>query len=364
MIPKPFAVSLFTGSGGLDLGIEKAGFDIRVCVEKEFDRVSTLKINQPKYLPDATILHNDISKLSGNDILKAGKIKKGEIALLLGGPPCQPFSKSAYWVKDRLSNMLNDPRSLMLKEYVRIISEIMPESFILENVFGLKYKTAKPALDALVASLRELGYIVSEPTVLNAADFGVPQKRQRTFVIGSKSKKLIIPDPTHGSNDSEGVKTGQLKPYVSVGKSIGDLDDNCINETEKVKGKWGHLLPKIPPGKNYLHLTERGEGEAIFQWRTRFWSFLLKLNPEDLSWTIQSSPGPYVGPFHWNNRRLRISEIKRIQTFPDDYKFYGSIKSQWSQIGDAVPVELGCAIGKSINQQLFGSEAPKDFWAH
>jgi len=364
---KPTAISLFTGSGGLDLGIEKAGFDIKVCIEKEEDRINTLKLNKSKYFPNTKIIHGDIAQISGDEILEISELKKGEISLLIGGPPCQPFSKSAFWVKDRLENILNDPRASMLKEYVRLVKEIRPKAFILENVFGLKYKTAKQALEGLVKALSDIGYTVSEPTVLNSADYGVPQKRQRTFVIGIDSKtELKLPDPTHGSLDSEGVKTGKLKPYVTVGESIADLDDEKINDLEAVKGKWGHLLPKIPPGKNYLHLTDRGEGESIFQWRSKFWSFLLKLHPDDVSWTIQASPGPYIGPFHWKNRRLRISEIKRIQTFPDDYKFFGSHSVQWAQIGDAVPIQLSYAVGNAVFQQLFEPEKflQKVFWAN
>jgi len=218
----------------------------------------------------------------------------------------------------------------------------------------LKYKTAKPALEALVATLKEAGYNVSEPTVLNAANYGVPQRRERTFVIGVvDGGKLRFPESTHAPPKSVAVQVGSMKEYVTCKEAIGDLDDGTVSEDEKVKGKWGHLLLEIPAGRNYLYYTSHeNHPKPIFGWRTRFWSFLLKLDPNDISWTIQANPGPYIGPFHWKNRRLRISEIKRLQTFPDDYQLHGPKRVQWAQVGDAVPPLLSKAVAAAVREQL------------
>jgi len=141
--------------------------------------------------------------------------------------------------------------------------------------------------------------------------------------------------------------------FARARKVIGDLDRDYEDDELKVGGKWGHLLPEIPPGDNYLFFTEkRGHPNPIFAWRSKYWSFLLKLSPDKPSWTIQAQPGPYVGPFHWKNRRLTISEIKRLQTFPDDYIIYGNRKSAHRQLGDAVPPLLAEKIGESIRYQL------------
>jgi DNA (cytosine-5)-methyltransferase 1 len=359
------AISLFSGAGGLDLGIERAGFTIRACIEKDPVRRETLRSNQPKYLPEAAIVDEnggDITRLTTETILSRAGLKRGDVDLVCGGPPCQPFSKSAYWVPGRLEALLDDPRAAMLKEFARVVKEAYPRAFLLENVFGLKYKTAKTALDALERALQEAGYKVTDPTVLYAADYGVPQRRERTFIIGIRdgvdASKLRFPPPTHRPSGSlDGDLLGDLEPYVTCREAIGDVDSNIIEDSLRVGGKWGHLLPQIPPGKNYLYFTEHEKHpKPLFKWRSKFWSFLLKLDPDDISWTIQAQPGPYVGPFHWTNRRLTIAEIKRLQTFPDDYQFSGSKRVQWAQIGDAVPPRLAFVLGQAIRKQLVEME--------
>lgn len=107
---------------------------------------------------------------------------------------------------------------------------------------------------------------------------------------------------------------------------------------ETVRGRWGHLLADIPPGDNYLHYTaERGHPDPVFEWRSRYWSFLLKLSPDRPSPTIQAQPGPNVGPFHWENRRLRVPELRRLFTFPDDFAFVGRRTSVQAQVGNPSP---------------------------
>jgi DNA (cytosine-5)-methyltransferase 1 len=149
------------------------------------------------------------------------------------------------------------------------------------------------------------------------------------------------------------VLIGLKKPYVTAGEAIGDLDDGTVREDEKIEGKWGRLLLEISPGDNYLFFTrERGHPRPLFKWRSRYWSFLLKLSPDMPAWTIQAQPGPYVGPFHWRNRRLRVEEVKRLQTFPDEYIVYGDKRAAQQQLGDAVPPLLAQRIGEEIIRQL------------
>ena len=131
---------------------------------------------------------------------------------------------------------------------------------------------------------------------------------------------------------------------------------------EEVNGKWGHLLPEIPPGGNYLHYTkELGHPAPLFKWRSRYWTFLLKLDPGRPSPTLQGQPGPYVGPFHWDNRRLRLPELKRLHGFPDDYHLQGSRRDAQLQVGNAVPPRLAEVVAAAIRDQLhpesFGIEA-------
>ena len=145
------------------------------------------------------------------------------------------------------------------------------------------------------------------------------------------------PKKTHGKGKG-------LKPHESVKEFVRKFDKNKYFEKEEItsKGTYGKDLEKIPPGKNYLALTERaGIKNPKFKYGKRFWSFLLKLSPDKPSWTITAQPGPWVGPFHWNNRRLRVPEIAAIQTFPESYKFYGSRMSIKKQKGKAVQPILG-----------------------
>lgn len=321
------------------------------------------------------ILEDKIEHWSTSEILRAARVRKGEAALISGGPPCQPFSKSAFWSPNRWTDGrprrpangrsrsvesfrgLDDPRARLLKQFVRVVKEAEPIAYIMENVAGLSYKTSRPMLDSFLEALGEEGYSTNV-AILNAAEYGVPQKRKRTFIIGARNGiKLKFPDPTHCPKSKLDYYNGKRKSFVTARDAIGDLDDGNVKEEERIKGKWGHLLSEVPPGDNYLYFTEkRGHPNPKFGWRSRYWSFLLKLSPSKPSWTIQAQPGPYVGPFHWKNRRLRIPEIKRFQTFPDDYKVCGDAKVAQRQLGDAVPPLLAQQLGTSIKVQLLQAE--------
>jgi DNA (cytosine-5)-methyltransferase 1 len=340
------ALSLFTGGGGLALGLEQSGFAIKVCVEYDHDRCETLRQNRPKW----RILEKDIVRTSTKEVLDAAHLRVGEAELISGGPSCQPFSKSAFWVKGRIDQIASDPRAKLLEHFARIIIEAKPKAFLMENVHGLVYKTSKLIFDKLIRSVEVEGYTCSWE-VLNAADYGVPQRRRRVFVVGSRSgARFNFPSPMYGNDTGEET---DRRNYITAGEAIDYLDDGTALENEKPKGKWGHLLPLIPPGGNYLHLTERGRsGNPLFKWRSRYWSFLLKLDPNQVSWTIQARPGPYTGPFHWRNRILRIAEIKALQGFPDEWRFFGEKRSTWAQIGDATPPPVSNVLGNAIIEQL------------
>jgi DNA (cytosine-5)-methyltransferase 1 len=344
-------ISLFTGAGGLDIGFSQAGFTIRVCNDIDADSVKTLKKNEP----NVPVLDGDIRKISTKQILDAAGLDVGEAALVIGGPPCQPFSKSGFWNPDRKG--LKDPRAGMIGEFVRVVREAKPKAFIMENVHGLQYKMHKQVLDFAMNEFEKAGYTTSYK-VVSAADYGVPQKRVRLIVVGSrKGKKFKFPAPSH-ANTKQATLGGSAKPHVTAGEALSGVN---VPKAEKallqVGGKWGALLPLIPPGDNYLYFTDkRGHPKPIFTWRSKYWSFLLKLDPDEPSWTIQAQPGPYVGPFHWENRRLSVAEIKRIQTFPDDWEFVGGKGSVQKQLGNAVPPLLAKCIAEAVEEQLFDNK--------
>jgi DNA (cytosine-5)-methyltransferase 1 len=161
-----------------------------------------------------------------------------------------------------------------------------------------------------------------------------------------------FPKQTH-SDPKKTIKG--TKNWVTCGDILNDIDFD-LPEDEKMKAGSKHkdLLPLIPPGENYLFFTkERNHPNPVFKWRSRYWSFLLKLSPDRPSWTIQASHSNNMGPFHWKNRFLRIDEIKRIQSFKDEHIFLGSFKEQWRQVGNAVPPKLSKVIASEIINQYY-----------
>ncbi|MBA2438456.1 MAG: DNA cytosine methyltransferase, partial [Acidimicrobiia bacterium] len=270
--------------------------------------------------------------------------------LLIGGPPCTPFSKSGFWLDWKRDGL--DPNASLLQAYTRVLAEARPRAFILENVYALTYqnKASRPAFERLLREIGNAGYQYHWE-VLNAADYGVAQLRPRLFVVGVPKGRRPpeLPTPTHGGR-WERRSTGDVgdRPHVTTGEALVGLVTMPEPE-EVVRGRWGHLLPDVPPGGNYLHYTaKRGHPDPLFEWRSRYWSFLLKLDPTRPSPTIQAQPGPNVGPFHWENRRLRVPEMKRLFTFPDDFELVGRRQSVQAQIGNSVPPLLAEAVARSL----------------
>jgi len=345
-------ISLFTGTGGLDFGFEAAGF--RTAVAVDLDPLCCQTIRRNRRWP---VLEGDIAEISSEEILRAARLREGEADVLIGGPPCQPFSKSGYWATGD-SRRLSDPRAKTLDHYLRVLRDTRPKAFLLENVRGLAYagksEGQRRLIDGIEQINREIGttYRVScKP--LNAADFGVPQMRERVFLVGSRDgASFEFPRPTHGVSSNGDT---HLEPYHTAWDAIGDLPDEPESPSLAVGGKWGGLLPTIPEGANYLWHTHRGGGVQIFGWRRRYWSFLLKLAKDRPSWTIQAQPGPATGPFHWSSRRLSTRELCRLQTFPDDVKFDCSHREVQRMIGNAVPSLLAEILAWEIRVQLLGS---------
>lgn len=335
------SISLFSGCGGLDLGLHQAGFNTVLASDSEKLCADTWR----QAMPPTPFLTGRIGALTRADVTAALGGNIGEIDLIAGGPPCPPFSKSRFYRKDK-PRALDDPNGWeTINGYLSMLDWVRPRAFILENVKGLAYKVHADALATIIERAEKLGYNVTSD-VLNAADFGVPQIRERCFVVGSLDAKVTLPRPTHGRDPAPG-----RLPWVTAGDVLHDLDtdENAGDEGHFAGGQHNDLLRQIPPGDNYLYFTEkRGHPNPRFKWRGRYWSFLLKLSPDMPSWTIQARRSNNMGPFHWRSRILRISEIKRLQTFPDAFELAGTIEQQWRQIGNAVPPTLAAAVGRSV----------------
>lgn len=328
-------IGFFSGAGGLDIGAQLAGSKVISSLDFDRDSVATLKAN--KYFAHSKHFHKDIKEMFATDYTKIIKDNNPEKLILVGGPPCQPFSKAGYWVthKNRLGS--EDPRN-MIGQYLRIVEELKPDGFLLENVESLLHPKNANAVSDLTEAIDKLGYkfIVYRA---NAQDFGIPQKRKRVFFIATRKEIIGNPIKTHG-DDIERILHSNLLPYENVIDWIGKFDiDKYFEPEELTTGKtYDEELKQIPPGQNYFALSERsGHPNPKFLANKRFWNFLLKLYPNKPSWTIAAQPGPWVGPFHWNNRRLRVPESAAIQTFPEDYHFVGTRRSVQKQIGNAVP---------------------------
>jgi DNA (cytosine-5)-methyltransferase 1 len=351
------AISLFAGAGGLDLGVEQAGYSVVYAIENNETAIATLNHNRLAWFPSLPIARPlDITKLDPRDVMDELGLIPGEVDLLVGGPPCVAFSKSGFHLEYKREG--KDPRASLLDDYLRFLDTLRPAAFIMENVFGLAYRNQSTAFfQRLRMGIANLGYSFSYE-VLNAADYGVPQNRQRLFIIGARNGQLLAhPIPTHwGEHERRRPPSNvcTLLPHVTAGQVLQDMTTTPEPE-ENVNGKYGHLLPDIPPGGNYLYYTaHEGHPDPLFEWRSRYWTFLLKLDPSRPAPTLQGQPGPYVGPFHWDNRRLRVREIQRLHGFPDQFEFLGSRREVQLQVGNAVPPPLARVVAEAVRDQLAG----------
>jgi len=346
-------VSLFAGCGGLDLGLAQAGFRAVLAVDNNPRCSESYRAN----FPETSFYQGSVTDLTASLMkeLSGGETAKG-IDLLAGGPPCPPYSKSRFYRKSKPRALADKLGQETLGGYLNVLKLLEPRAFLLENVAGMAYKVHRQALDFIEQTAGGLGYRC-EWRVLNAASYGVPQIRERFFLVGMRKGTFRFPSQTHTVGDAREVAKGNggLPRWRTAGEVINDLDTegNADDTGHFAGGQFHELLKKVPPGDNYLFFTkERGHPEPVFTWRSRYWSFLLKLSPEMPSWTIQARRSNNMGPFHWRSRILRIEEVKRLQTFPDNWQLAGRLEEQWRQVGNAVPPLLACHLGKALADQL------------
>lgn len=336
----PRILSVFSGAGGLDLGLEAAGFRVIGCVEKDDLARKTLARNRPRW---KLLEPSDVSEFARTVKPSDLDLKRGQLEVLAGGPPCQPFSKAAQW-HARSRAGLDDPRAACFPGFIQLIETFLPKVVLIENVQGFTDgKTS--ALPLLQGSLSRINSTTgssykANANVVDACDYGVPQHRRRSIIVVRKDGgNFSWPRPTHDERP------------VRAWDAIGDLRPR--NPPSAI-GKWAGLLPSIPEGANYIYHTPKGDGAELFGYRTRYWSFLLKLAKEKPSWTLPAQPPQNAGPFHWDNRRLTPKEMMRLQSFPKGWKIAGEYEDRVRQIGNATPPLLAEVIGRAIDHQIFG----------
>ena len=282
--------------------------------------------------------------------------------LLHGGPPCVAFSKTGYWLPFKRED--KDPKATLVDWFAGMAAETKPKAVLMENVYGLVYKRSRHHLDRFLALMDEADYEMRFEVLL-AADFGVPQIRQRLFCVGMR-RDLIDGDPatwtfawpeqTHaGPHETRKLWRDDLPPHRTAGSALSDLDAslNPPEPEEVVRGTFAEEFRAVPPGDNYLFWTaKRGHPDPRWEWRSRYWSFLLKAHPDAPAPTIQGGRGPGSVLSIREGRRFRTGELKRLMTFPDGFEVLGTRRERQLQLGNAVPPLLAEQVARGILNAL------------
>nr|WP_300663418.1 DNA cytosine methyltransferase [uncultured Acetatifactor sp.] len=345
-------ISLFSGAMGLDIGLGKAGLNVVIGQDFEPSCVETMKAN------GHNVLGGDIREIKAETLLELTGLHIGEPFMICGGPPCQPFSTAGK----RLG--INDPRGSLFMDFIRMIGYIRPRFFVMENVKGivsspLKHVSTKErvkddpeqklgtVLDVILSEFNKLGY-KTVYGILDAVNYGVPQFRERFVLIGSRDNEdIFLPIPTH-------FQMHQNPDYrwKTVGEAIRDLESNP-GEYTSLSGDRKKYLHMVPEGGNWKDLPQEiipvAMGGAYESGGGKV-GFYRRLSYAQPSPTITTSPAQKATMLCHpkQDRPLSIKEYARIQQFPDDWKFTGTISAQYRQIGNAVPIGLAEAIGRAI----------------
>lgn len=359
-------IDLFAGAGGFGVAAELAGADLRLSVEIDPVACVTLKTNanDRHAVWEADLSNADIC--TGPELRRRAGLSDSDPLLIVGGAPCQPFSKAAYWVedgsdaawrRDRAQGIKRsrppaptlarpDGRRTLVEDLIRLIVEAKADAFVFENVAAIQHPRNRPVLDAFIKAAQDSEYQIRSVKAL-ASNYGVAQHRERVFVLGSRRRQPPEPEESH---DGRGKGVPDKHEAVTCGEVCAPFaGDEYYEPEEVVRGRWADQLQEIPPGSNYkFHTAWAGHPNPSFVAEQRFWNFLLVLDPSRPSWTIPASPGPWVGPFHWEHRRLRTPELAAIQGFPRGYDFAGTRRERVRQIGNAVPAPMAAAMIRSV----------------
>jgi len=354
-------IDLFCGCGGFSKGFEQAGFNIVYGIDNWKDATVTYKHN----FPSATISNDDITKVRGKNILEATGLSSNDVDVVIGGPPCQGFSLSG-------KRMIDDPRNILYKSFVKIVSDLKPLVFVMENVPGLVRLFNGKVKDCVINDFTELGYDV-QMQILSSDRFGVPQQRQRVFFVGINKDKIkntsyfVFPQPTYGEGTNKELVTCkdaisdldfipddrvlgesinyEIAPQSEYQKVMRKNSNKVLNHTATIHTqKTKSIIAMVPDGGNYKDLPQE-------LWNTRkvhiAWT---RMNSRKPCFTIDTGHNHH---FHYKENRVpTVRESARIQSFPDDFEFIGIKTSQLRQVGNAVPPLLSQAIAEQIKEVL------------
>lgn len=332
------AVELFAGAGGLALGVEKAGFRTIGLIELDKDASDTLRKNRPNW----RVIHDDIANISKLDLEQYFNLRKGELDLLSGGAPCQAFS----YAGKRLG--LEDARGTLFYHYATFLQKLQPKMFLFENVRGLLTHDKGRTYATITDIFEQAGYVIQKK-ILNAWDYGAPQKRERLITVGVRKDlcdkvEYHFPEP----HDYKPVLRDVLTdcpdgPGVSYGEN-----KRKIFELVPPGGYWRDIAPDI--AKSYMKSCWDMEGGRT--------GILRRMSMDEPSLTVLTSPSQkQTERCHpLEARPFTVRENARCQTFPDEWQFCGNVHSQYKQVGNAVPVSLAYDIAKEIHKALEGKK--------
>ena len=360
-------ISLFSGAGGLDLGLEMAGFSTRVAVELDRGARQSLRDNQHLFGSSEFPIFDDITLLDPQFILDQAGLEPGEAALVAGGPPCQSFSTAGG------RRSIGDPRGSLFKNFADVIEVAKPRFFVMENVRGMlsaaikhrplnkrgsdfpplsKEEEPGSAFRVIRSEFEErLGYQISFGLV-DAANYGVPQHRVRLIVIGSRDHELVSADV---APMLESQTVDSTVPLRTVLDGLNGTAHDHLNYSPDRHD----IMKLVPPGKNWRWFRDNPDYGIEFTKKIMggAWSsgggkvgFFRRLDPDKPSPTLPTSPiQKSTALCHpWEDRPLSVQEYAAIQTFPPEFVFAGSVYSKYKQIGNAVPVRLGQVIGNAV----------------
>lgn len=344
-------IDLFSGAGGMSVGAIEAGINVAYAVEADKHAADTFKLNHK----NTKILNSDIRKVKGCDF---AELNKSEPVVFFGGPPCQGFSTSNQKNRD-----INNKNNWLYQEYLRLVNEVKPDWVVFENVKGLLETENGFFLEAVLNGFKDIGYTTSH-FILNSADYGVPQKRNRLFIIASlHGVEVSAPNPT-------------VKKYITVAQAIKDLPDleNGNSSDEKhyagvartryakslrlgLHSCFNNLVTSNAPYiiERYTHIPQGGNWENIPKKLMENYTDVSRCHTGIYRRLKEDEPSVVIGNFRknmlihpWKHRGLSVREAARLQSFPDSFRFFGSIGFQQQQVGNAVPPLLAKAVFSQI----------------
>lgn len=339
-------VSLFSGAGGLDLGLEAAGW--RACYAGDIDpcAVATLQNNAKRHLNSAHIELADVRSLTGDKIRARAGVRRGDVPLLVGGPPCQSWSSAGH------QKGFNDPRGQLFADFIRLARELDVRWLMFENVRGLltaRGPDGRPgsALEAIRQQLLDAGFQTSV-NLVNAADYGVPQRRVRLIVFGYRDgDEFAFPEPSHAKSVPLG---SNLLPWLSLGETLTTLPPLGTEEIIRPTGLLAEQMRDLQPGSGVKSPGKRETTRPGGHWGYKQGAFVA--DPALPARTVTAnSQQDWIKDPELGLRRLCPRECAAIQSFPSDWEFVGKRQDQYRLIGNAVPPLLARRLGEALSER-------------